>query len=141
MIDYLLTFPDDASRSAAFPAPEESPHAPCWGAMGGTVMPVRIVVADAVLSEDGETVISPQVLGAGSWIAIRCNERSAEIEAMPNCLVATNNDLAQAGEPYVYFCRLAPETIMGRVDPVFAGDGYPFQPGQPASALADWLIG
>lgn len=137
MIDYLLTFPDDAARSAAFPEPEGNP--PCWEAMGGTVMPVRIVVADAVLSENGE-VISPQVLGAGSWIAIRCNERSAEIEAMPNCLVATDNDLAQAGQPYVYFCRLEPETIMGRVDPVFAGDGYPFQPGQPASALDAWLI-
>jgi hypothetical protein len=139
MIDYLIVFPNDPARSAAFPTPKESPYAPCWEALGGTAMPTRIVVADIVMSEDGE-VASPAVYGAGSWMAVRCDQRSPDIEAMPNCMIATSNDLAQAGEPYVYFCRLASETIMGRVDPVFAGDGYPFLPGQPASALDAWMI-
>lgn len=138
MIDYLIVFPDDAARTVAFPPPEGNP--PCWSALGGTAMPVRIVVSDIVMSEDGETVVSPAIYGSGSWLALRCDERSPEVEAMPNCMVATNNDLAQVGEPYVYLNRLQPETIMGRVEPVFAGDGYPFLPGQPASALDAWLI-
>ena len=140
MIDYLLTFADAAARSAAFPPPVESPHAPCWDAMGGTSGPVRIVVSDTVADQDGN-VITPAVYGAGFWQVVRTAERSPDIEALPNCMLATDGDLAAAGQPYVHFCRLAPATIMGRVEPVFAGDGYPFQPGQPASALADWLIG
>lgn len=141
MIDYLVVFPDDVARSLAFPLPEDaSPWTPCWDSLGGTVMPVRIIVAAAVMSEDGETLISPTVFGPGSWVALRTATRSAEIEAMSNCMLASDPDLAAAGERYVHFCRLQPETILGQVSPVFSGDGYVIPAGQPASVLGEWLI-
>lgn len=139
MIDYLLTYPSAEARSAAFPPPEETPNVPAWEALGGTVMPVSIVVADAVVDADGE-VVTPAVFGMGFWMAVRCEERSPTIEAILHCMIATDSDLATTGGNYVYFSRLPPDTTMGRVSPVFAGDGYAFMQGQPASTLNDWLI-
>lgn len=103
-------------------------------------MPVRVLIADAVMSEDGETVITPPIVAPGVWLAIRTTERVDDIENLPECLLCTDGELAAAGERYVHFCRLEPETVLGYVTPVFAGDAYTIPAGQPASVLNDWLI-
>jgi len=141
MIDYLLAFPTAEARNAVFPPPEDSPWAPCWPVFEtATAMPVRVIISEAVFSEDGETLISPQVLAPGVWLAIRAPERLPEVEDLLETLLCTDSELASAGLPYVHFSRLQPETILGQVTPVFAGDGYLIPAGSPASALEEWLI-
>ena len=103
-------------------------------------MPVRVIVADAVMSEDGETVITPPIIAPGVWMAVHTAERVSDIENMAECELCTDSELAAAGEPYVHFCRLEPTTILGQVSPVFAGDTYPIPVGEPAEALVEWLI-
>lgn len=138
MKDYLIVFETVEQREAVFPRPEGNP--PAWDTETGTVLPVAIRISDAVMSPDGETAITPPVFSEGVWVCLRTQERVEYVEAMVNCMVATDVELATEGLPYVHFCRLQPETILGQVEPMFSGDGYSIPVGQPASVLNDWLI-
>lgn len=139
MIDHLLVFADDAAREAVFPAPEDN-TAPCWTADGRDIMPTSVIYDRATYDAEGN-VISPQITAPGSWLAIRTTGPDPEIEAMAECVIVTNGVLAKQGQRYVIKCSLAPDTILGQVDPVWAGDGYAIPVGQPASVLDEWLVG
>lgn len=134
-IDYLLCYEDASARASAFPPPVDEGGNPvpvsCWDDTGRTVMPVTIAQA----TEDDPAVHPP-----GSWLAIRVAARDPEIEAMEECLLATDTALAAAGERFVIFYRFQASTPLGAVSPVFAGDAYPMPHGEPASSLDDWLI-
>lgn len=137
MIDHILLYPSDAERDAAWPSPEDGP--PSWTDGDRSIMPTRIVIARATYDAEGiETM--PEVTAPGSYLVIRTSGRDADLEAMDECIIVTDADLMAAGQPYVIKCTLQPETILGRVDPVWAGPAYAIPVGSPASALDDWRI-
>jgi len=137
MIDYLLLFPDDSARTAAY-APEEG-NPPGWIENGVFIAPVTIMVSPPVV--DAEGIITEQaVFAPGAWLRLRAVSRIPEIENAPNCLLATDNDRAAAGEPYVYFYRFQPDTVLGQISPMFAGDEYAIPTGQPVSVLDSMII-
>jgi hypothetical protein len=132
MIDHILTFADEAS------CPLPKGDGPCWRASGRTYMPVQVVMQDAAIDEEGN-VTTPAVLAPGYWMVVRARERVAEIEALAGHCLTTDSDLAAAGEPFIYVSKFQPDTQLGRISPVFAGDDYPFPTG-PASNLAPYVI-
>lgn len=137
MIDYLLLFPDDITRTATY-APEEG-NPPGWVEDGVLIAPVTIMVIPPVVDIEG-AITEPAVFAPGAWLRLRAPSRIPEIENAPNCLLATDSDLAAAGEPYVYFYRFQPNTVLGQISPMFAGDEYAIPTGQPASVLDSMII-
>ncbi|MCQ4630943.1 hypothetical protein GB927_012895 [Shinella sp. CPCC 100929] len=137
MIDHILIYADDAARDAAWPAPEDNP--PSWTDGERSIMPTRIVHARASYDAEGNET-SPEVTAPGSYLVIRTPSRDAEIEAMAECIIATDAGLMADGQPYVLKCSLQPETVLGQVDPVWAGSPYAIPVGSPASALDDWRV-
>lgn len=133
MIDHILTF--ENQESCPFP----QGAGPCWDDNGLTYMPVVVAMSDAVVDDDGE-MVAPAVFAPGYWIVVRARERVAEIEALSGHCLTTDSELAAAGEPFIYVSKFQPETMLGRIGPVFAGDDYPFPTG-PASGLEPYVIG
>ena len=149
MIDHILVYPNAAARESAWPGPRDMDgnptNPPAWtDADGRNIMPARIVHDRAVFVLDTETgmptLVSPDVVAPGSWMVIRTATRDAEIEAMDEAVIVTDAVRAAAGDEYVVKCTLAPETILGQVDPVWAGSDYAIPVGQPASVLDAWRI-
>lgn len=131
MIDYLLTFPDDAAREAAFPCPTDENgdpiKVPMWRDGSRTIMPGRIWFARATHDADGNEV-TPEEVSSQSWLAVRCPARDAEIEALPNCMIATDPAQVTSGK-FVVFHNFPSGTDLGNFEPVFAGDRYPLMAG------------
>lgn len=142
MIDHILVYSSEAARDAAWPVPvdtEGNPTgAPSWTDDGREVLPARIIHDRAVY--DAEGLVSPEVVAPGAWLVIRTSARDAAIEAMAEAVIVTDAGLAAAGVPYVIKCTLAPETVLGQVDPVWAGSNYAIPVGEPAEALDAWRI-
>jgi len=142
MIDHILVYPSTAARDAAWPAPVDQDgnptNAPAWTDAGRDVMPARIVHARAVFDVEG--LVSPEVVAPGAWLVVRSQTRDPALEALAEAVIVTDANLAASGARYVIKCTLAPETILGQVDPVWAGSDYAIPVGQPASALDAWRI-
>lgn len=143
MIDHLLLYASEAERSAAWPSPTgmdgEPIMTPSWVDGERTIMPVRIVLDRAVFDGEG-AIVSPEVTAPGVWMAIRTVDRDDDLAAMDACVIATDSRLMGLGQPYVIKCTLQPDTILGQVDPVWAGSTYDIPVGEPASALDDWRV-
>lgn len=143
-IDYLLRLEDQEAADVAFPPPLGRDGQPrrvaSWLDQGRTVLPTRVVIRPAEYDDEGAETVS-EIVAPGYWLVLRCAERDPAIEAMPECMSATDSALAGTGAPWIIFHRFAPDAVLGRVEPIFAGDQYPFQPGQPASTLDQWVIG
>ena len=137
MIDHILVYPTAAARDASWPAPEGDP--PSWTVDGRDVMPVRIVHERAVYGAD-LSLVSPEVVAPGAWLVVRTRDRDAELEAMPQSVIITDAARAAAGQPYVIKCTVSPQTVLGQVDPVWAGAIYAIPVGEPAETLIAWLI-
>lgn len=137
MIDHILFYTNDIDRETDWPIPEANP--PSWTDGGRAIMPTRVVISRATYDEGGDEV-SPEVLAPGSYLAIRTPYRDAELEAMDECVIVTDAELMASGLPYVIKCTLLPETILGQVDPVWAGSPYAIPVGSPASGLDNWRI-
>ncbi len=147
MIDHILVYPSTAARDAAWPAPldmnGEPTHAQAWtDGYGRNIMTTRIVHDRAVFGFDGElpVIISPELVAPGAWMVVRTTARDPEIEAMAEAVIITDAVRAAAGDFYVIKCTLEPETVLGQVDPVWAGSEYAIPVGEPASALDAWRI-
>jgi hypothetical protein len=138
MIDHLFHFEDEASCNAVFPPPADG--APAWLDERGTVMPVRLVVADAEYDPELDAITTPEEVATGHWIACRCESKSDALIAMAECLTVTDTVRAKAGEPYVLLSRIQPDTPLARVEPVFAGDSYPWPPGATGTFLQENLV-
>jgi len=142
MIDHILVYPSTEARDAAWPAPVDldgnPTHAPSWTDAGRDVMPARIVHARAAY--DAEGFVSPEVVAPGAWLIVRSLNRDPGIEALAEAVIVTDAGMASSGAPYVIKCSLAPETILGQVDPIWAGSDYAIPVGLPASALDTWRI-
>ena len=140
MFDHILCYPSAADRPAG---PLDDDGKPL-GLMswqddaGRTWMPVRCIVSDAVYDDAGD-LVSPAIEAPGVWMVVRTVERDPYLEADDRCLIVSDSDRATAGLPFVLISKLQPATILGRIDPVFAGDDYPFPTG-PASNLNTLLI-
>lgn len=144
MIDHILVYAIAAARDAAWPAPRDmegnTTNVPAWtDAYGRNIMPARIVLDRAVFGLEGE-LISPEVVAPGAWLVVRTMDRDPEIEAMTEAVIVTDAVRAVAGDFYVIKCTLGPETVLGQVDPVWAGSEYAIPVGEPASALDAWRI-
>jgi len=142
MIDHILVYPSIAARDAAWPAPVDMDgnptNAPAWTDFGRDVMLARIVHVRAVY--DAEGLVSPEVAAPGAWLVVRSQTRDPALEALAEAVIVTDANMAASGAPYVIKCTLAPETILGQVDPIWAGSDYAIPVGQPASALDAWRI-
>ncbi|WP_182085193.1 hypothetical protein [Aureimonas sp. ME7] len=131
MIDHVLMFGTKADRPTG-------DGAPCWLDEGGrTWMPVDVIVVEAAQGE-AEDDLSPAIHAPGAWMVIRTLERDEEIEEHPGCFLVSDSERAARGEPFVLLSRFQPETLLGRITPVFAGDAYPFPTG-PASNLQAFM--
>lgn len=130
-IDYLLAYPDDAAREAAFPYPQDENGdpitAPMWKDGTRTIMPGRIWFERATYDSDGNEV-TPEEVSAQSWLAVRSPNRDADIEAMPSCMIATDPGRVSTGT-FVVFHNFPSGTELGNFEPVFAGDQYPLMAG------------
>lgn len=143
MIDHILVFPDATAREAAWPPPVDSEGNPTgassWSVDGRAIVPVRIIHARATHDSEG-AILSPEVAAPGSWLVIRTPRRDPEMEALSEAVIVTDANAAAAGAPYVIKCSLAPETLLGQVDPVWAGSHYSIPVGLPVSSLDEWRI-
>lgn len=137
MIDHILLYANDIDREGDWPTPEDA--SPSWTDGDRSIMPTRVVISRAIYDDNGEEV-SAEVLAPGSYLVIRTPYRDAELEAMDECIIVTDAELMASGLPYVIKCTLLPETILGQVDPVWAGSPYAIPVGSPASDLDNWRI-
>lgn len=137
MIDHILLYANDVDREVDWPIPEGSP--PSWTDGDRSIMPTRIVIARAAYDAEGVETL-PEVTAPGSYLVIRTSARDAELEALDECIIINDAARMAAGQPYVIKCTLQPDTILGQVDPVWAGAAYAIPVGEPASALDEWRI-
>lgn len=137
MIDHILLYANDAASNAAWPSPEDEPSS--WSEGDRSMLRARVIISRATYDAEGVETM-PEVTAPGSWLVVRTPYREAELEAMPECMIATDSALRKAGLPYVIKCSLQPETMLGQVDPVWAGAEYGIPVGQPASVLDEWRI-
>lgn len=132
MIDYTLSFPDAATREVYYPTPEGSP--PSWYVGNRAVMPVRVVRADALYDEadpDDPVLVTPEDVAPGAWLVIRCQEPDAMLAAHPALVIVTDSERAAVGDPFILFkaASVTWEALQARIEPVWAGDSYPFGAG------------
>lgn len=102
---------------------------------GRTWMPVACIITEGTTDPATGEIVAPPVFAPGIWMVVRARSRQADLEADPHCLIITDSERAAAGEPFVLLCRLEPDTLLGRISPVFAGDAYPFPQGTAAGLL------
>lgn len=144
MIDHVLVYPSEGAREAAWPAPvdgEGNPiGAPSWSVEGRHILPAKIVHARATFTKTGK-VKAAEKTEDGAWISIRTADRDTEIEAMDETVLVIDAERAAEGEKYVIKCTLDPETIIGQIEPIWAGSDYALPVGEPASSLNVWRIG
>lgn len=120
----MLAYPDEATALAAWPRPEDGLCS--WIVYAPArldVLPVRVVKAEATYAADG-TVLTPEVLAPGYWLAIR----GADLRTDPHCVTVTDDGLAAAGQPFILYANpnYTLEQLAGRVDPTWCGSEYPF---------------
>lgn len=101
-----------------------------WGE-ADTYLVVQVVLADAVYSEPDGELVTPAILVPGFWMVVRKPALDADLVALEQCIVATDIDLAQAGQPFILYKREATPwaALTARVEPIFAGEDYPMGPG------------
>jgi len=143
MIDHILVYPSTSTRDAAWPAPVDldgnPTNAPAWTDAGRDVMSARIVHARAAIDAEG-VLVSPEVVAPGAWLVVRSQSRDPALEALAEAVIVTDANLAASGAAYVIKCTLSPTTILGQVDPIWAGSDYAIPVGQPASSLDAWRV-
>lgn len=137
MLDHILCYPSAADRPAG---PHDEDGQPLglssWeDDAGRTWMPVRCIITDAVHDDAGD-LVSAALEAPGAWMVVRTVKRDPDLEADDRCLIVSDSDRAAAGLPFVFLSKLQPGTILGRIDPVFAGDDYPFPTGPAANLTA-----
>ncbi len=136
MLDHILCYLDAADRPAG-PVDDDGRLLgyPSWGdERGRTWMPVRCILTDPIHDASSGDLVMPAVEAPGAWMVVRAATMQPDLLDDPRCLIVTDSDRAARGEPFVVVMRLQPETLLGRIEPVFAGDAYPFPRG-PASNL------
>ncbi len=102
-------------------------------------MPVRCILTDAIYDASSGELVTPAVEAPGAWMVVRASEVQPDLLDDPRCLIVTDSDRAARGEPFVLVMRLQPDTLLGRIEPVFAGDRYPF-PAGPAGGLEVLMV-
>lgn len=138
MLDHILCYPD-ARPSGPLGDDGKPLNVSAWDDEAGrTWMPVDCIVADAVISAAGE-LVKPAIYAPGSWMVVRTRGEDAALAADPRCLLIADSERAGRGEPFVLVCKLNPDTLLGKILPVFAGDRYPF-PAGPASNLESLMV-
>jgi len=131
MIDHILCFATAEARPQS--------DAPCWlDDKGRTWMQVDCVIADATFDAGGMQT-APAIVAPGAWAVCRAASVQDDISALPECLIIADSVRAAKGEPFVLMSRLLPDTPLGKISPVFAGDAYPF-PSGPASGLLPLMV-
>ena len=140
MLDHILCYASASDRPAG---PLDEVGQPLglssWeDDAGRTWMPVRCIITDAIYDDAGG-LVSAAAEAPGVWMVVRTVRRDQDLEADDRCLIVSDSDRAAAGLPFVFLSKLQPDTILGRIDPVFAGDNYPFPTG-PASNLVPLMI-
>lgn len=135
MIDYLLSFPDEATAHQAldplgfgFPAgPDgEGDTRPArWDE--SRVLPLRVIVGEQPVGMDeaGNPVTAP-VYAAGFWLAVSTPAPRDDLYAIPACMREADRDLAEADRPYVLRERFTPEQLASpwRLDRQWCGCDY-----------------
>lgn len=133
MIDALITAPDEATLAALLPQyriPADAESPAHWGhAMDRVdfIPDVKMIRAEAVLDEEGE-VITPADIVEGFTICIRRRDRDPALEQTGLPHLVADADKADRGEPFIIATSYSADQIAGivRVEPVWAGSGYPF---------------
>lgn len=141
MLDHILCYPDAASRPVGPLDDDGRPLGyPSWDdAQGRTWMPVRCILEDVTYDTETGELVTPAVEAPGAWMVVRAAEVQPDLLDDPRCLIVTDEARAARGGPFVVVMRLQPETLLGRIEPVFAGDRYPF-PAGPASQLIPLMV-
>ena len=142
MIDYLLMYPDDAAREAAFPRPLDEEGNPVttqsWRTDKRRMMPGEVVLRRAVVDAEG-VVTTPEEISTYSWLAIRTKARDPKIEAMTTCMIGTDASLIDTGK-FVLFCKMPGATPLGNFEPTYAGSAYPVLAGLTAADLTTMMV-
>lgn len=140
MYDHIFFYETEADRPVGPLDDKGVPLGfPSWSDAEGAIwMPVNCIVEPATHDENGD-VLSPEVKAPGAWFVVRTSERNSSLENEPHCLIVSDSERAAKGEPFVLISKLNPETVLGKIDPVFAGDDYPF-PSGPAANLATLMV-
>lgn len=141
MFDHILCYSDAADRPTG-PVDDDGRALgyPSWDdEQGRTWMPVRCILTDAIHDAETCDLVTPAVEAPGAWMVVRASEVQPDLLDDPRCLIVTDEERAARREPFVVVCKLAPETLLGRIEPLFAGDAYPF-PAGPASQLIPLMV-
>ncbi|SFG65018.1 hypothetical protein [Methylobacterium gossipiicola] len=135
MIDYLFSFPDEATAHQAldplgfgFPAEPDGE--------GGTrperwdesrVLPLRVIVDERRIGMDeaGNPLTSP-VPASGYWLAVSTPSPRDDLYALHACMREADRDLAEADRPYVLRERFTLEQLAHpwRLDRQWCGCDY-----------------
>ncbi len=131
MIDYIFTFPDEATAHAAldplgFGFPAGQGGSARWD--DSRVLPVRVIVADQPAGTDNATglPVTTPVYAAGYWLAVTTPEMRDDLYAIPYCMREASRDLAEADKPYVIRQRFTAEqlSVPWRFDRQWCGCDY-----------------
>lgn len=134
MIDYILSFPDEATAIAALPE---------WGKLDENgdihwqpkpkcgVMHIQVITQLAVWdysNSENAAIITPEQVSAGYWMVIAKPSIDENLWASPYVVSEHDRALAVLGQAHILRTKLTPEQIAGvvGVQPVFAGSLYPF---------------
>lgn len=128
MIDYLFMFTDEAQAQDTLSE---------WVTSGGTwrgkegcgVMPVKILLADAVIDVndvDGVTIITDAVYSSYYWVAIACPAVDNDLWAIPQCVHEVDRHKSAPGSVEILRTKLTQQQIDSalKVKPIFAGSIY-----------------
>lgn len=160
-IDHLLYVPVHAGITELWaagqdygPSADEEgnyPRLPCWNATGPEgsflIHPCGVRMTDSTYDEDGELKMSA-TCALPSWAVFRGQTRSPALEALtytvqgvtrPYCLMTTDRNLSVQGLPFIYQHQHAPNTTLGQVTPLLAGDNYPM-PAANSDDLGPFMI-
>lgn len=135
MIDYIISFPDEATAHAALSdwrythadtgKTRWEPKRKCG------IIEISIIHQHAVWDysdTDNPVLTTPQQLAAGFWMSIATPEPDDDLWSQPYCLSEHDRDLANQGQPHLLRTKLTEQQITDVVgiSPVFAGSNYPF---------------
>ncbi len=120
MIDYLFSFPDEATAHQALDPlgfgvlAEPDGEGGTWPARWdeSRVLPLHVIVGEqpSRTDETGAVITSP-VYAAGFWLAVSVPTPRDDLYAIPACMREADRDRAERGEPYVLRERFTAEQL------------------------------
>lgn len=128
MIDYILSFPDEATAFAALPSwrYEDQWIAPM---KCGVFEDRKVILQPAVYEtvDDEQTLVTPEVISEGYWMVISMPRPDDEFYAQPFVMSEHDRTKAETGN-HIIRTKFTPEQIAGvhSISPGIAGANYPF---------------